>query len=150
MQVSLIFTLINTFTHTQESAEKALIQPWIDWFIPAHFVGINTSANITAALTKQLKDRLLGDYNAHDHLTKFGSFFRGLGAEMFRAVRQHTMACRYARVVRDCHSECTSAAAGDTIRSDIVLALWGTTCRNAANLVQILLNLARTVSRGLR
>jgi hypothetical protein len=148
MQASLTFTLLNTFTHTQESAEKALIQPWVKWFVPSHFVGINTGTNITPALTTQLKQRLLGDYNAHGHLKKLDSLNRGLGADMSRAVRQHYMACRYARVIWDCHFECIQAAAGETIGNDTVLALWGMSCRNAANLVQILLNLAMHVEQG--
>jgi hypothetical protein len=148
MQACLTFTLLNTFSHTQEAAEKALIQPWINWFVPSHFVGININNAISPILASQLKNRLVGDYAAHGHLKKLDSLTRGVGADMSQAARKITMACKYARVIWDCHLECIRADTGETPGNDSVVALWAMSCRTSANLVQILLTLARNGEQG--
>jgi hypothetical protein len=60
IQVALTFTLLNTFTYTQEAAEKILIQPWIDCLVPRRFGGVATNSNVTPALTTRLKNIALG------------------------------------------------------------------------------------------
>jgi hypothetical protein len=155
IQVALTFTLLNTFTYTQEAAEKILIQPWIDCLVPRRFVGVATNSNVTPALTNRLQKHRFGNCNAHGHLQKLDSFNRGLGTDLIQAARQYTMGLRYARVVWDCHFTCIHDAAGDTVRgchtsetNDTVLVLWHMSCRQAANLVMVLVNLARNGEEG--
>jgi hypothetical protein len=155
VQASLTFILLETFTYTQEAAEKILIQPWIDCLVPPRFVGVAINANITPALTTRLQKKRLANNNAHGHLQKLNSFNRGLGTDLTQAARQYTMGLRYARVVWDCHFTSVHDAAGDTIRgndtsetNDTVLVLWHMSCRQAANLVMVLVNLARNGREG--
>jgi hypothetical protein len=89
---------------------------------------------------------------------KLESFNRDLGKDLTQAARQYTMTLRYARVVWDCHFQYMQDAAGHTFRvnetdktdetNDTVLFLWHMCCRSAAQLVMVLVNLARNGKEG--
>ncbi|KAF1938097.1 hypothetical protein EJ02DRAFT_458179 [Clathrospora elynae] len=149
MQASLTFTLVNTFSYSQEKAEDLLIQPWINWFVPSHFVGISTNAAIPETLTSQLKTKLLGGYAAGDHLRKLNSLRNILNAGPGEfAAKKLAMASKYAQVIWDCHFECMRDASTGHFTSDSVLNLWIITCRTAADHVMVLLNAARDGEEG--
>jgi hypothetical protein len=55
MRASISFTLLHTFSHTEEKALERLVQPWLSSFVPPYFLGIGTSCPIP---NLQLRERL--------------------------------------------------------------------------------------------
>ena len=159
MQASVSLALLETFSHTQEAALNKLVQPWIDWFCPQHFVGFSTNPAISRELSSQLKQKLLGDYAATGHLRKIqsltrGGFDRAQVQDWTGAAERFRMAMRYIKIVWDCHLEClkqgSRGVVGDRIDEDFVTHLWLMTSDAAANHVQVLINAALNLERGVQ
>ena len=151
MQASISFDLINTFSHTQEAALSKLVQPWIDWFVPNHFVGVSTTPTFPSNLSSQLKTTLLGEYAAFGHLQKIQSLSHAAvrsaqTGDWTGAVERYCMADRYIKLVWDCHLECMRNGATEGNSTDLVSYLWLMSVDVIANHVQCLINAALGLS----
>ena len=151
MQASVSFDLINTFSHTQEAALAKLVQPWIDWFVPNHFVGVSTKPTFPSNLSSQLNATLLGEYEAFGHLQKIQSLSHAAvtsaqTGDWTGAVERYCMADRYIKLVWDCHLECMRDGATQGTGSDLVSYLWLMSVDVIANHVQCLINAALGLS----
>lgn len=148
MQASASFKLTNTFSYTQEAALSKLVQPWIDWFVAQHFVGVSAGPALPPELSSQLTKRLLGDYPASGHLQKIQSLAHYGGAERAQvgdwkgATERFSMAERYTKLVWDCHLECMKLESGVETGRDLVRQAWLMTSSVIANHVQCLINAA--------
>jgi len=147
MQASVSFKLTNAFSHTQEAALSKLVQPWMDWFLPQHFVGVNAEPALPPELLSRLRKRLLGDYAASGHLQKIQSLAHG-GSERVQAAdwrgaaERFCMAERYTKLVWGCHLECMKRDADTGTGRDLVRHLWLISANVIANHVQCLINAA--------
>jgi hypothetical protein len=147
MQASVSFDLINTFSHTQEAALAKLVQPWINWFIPSHFVGVSTAPTLPSDLSSQLKKTLLGEYRAFDHLQKVQSLShsavtRAQTGDWTGAAERYRMVDRYVRLVWDCHLERMRNESMCGTGTNFVRHLWLMSLDVVANHVQCLINAA--------
>lgn len=146
-QSSVSFTLLETFSHTQEAALSKLMQPWIEWPCPQHFVGVGTDPMVSRQLVLQLKKTLLRcDYAPRGQLGKIKSLVSGFeqtrSEDWMSVVERLQMAVQYIKVIWDCHLECFERWSGDAIEKDFVTQLWWLTSETAALHVQMLINAA--------
>jgi hypothetical protein len=154
MQALLSFKLIDTYSYSQEKAEELLLQPWIHWFVPSHFVGISTNDAISDGLTKQLKKRLLGDYAATGHLRKLQTLLysgsqSAIAKNWEEASLRLAMASKYARMVLECHSyRMREDSSGGGPGKDLLLHAWLMTSDAASNQVMCLLQAATSGEIG--
>jgi tetratricopeptide (TPR) repeat protein len=153
MQASASFALLDTFSHTLENATSLLIQPWISWFVPSRFVGINTSPKIPETLVEQLRAHLLGDYSAYDHMRKLNSLEYGATEKVQTedwdaAAERYGMAAKYSEVLWTCHLECLRGVPASIPQKDLVFNLWVNLSNDFANYAQLVINAVSTVNQN--
>jgi tetratricopeptide (TPR) repeat protein len=96
----------------------------------------------------ELRRHLQEQYAAGYYLSKLHEFKRGLSNDNPEAAdTQYAMACKYARMLYDCHFDWIRNAAGEIYlpsTNDTVFTLWIMTGKTAANLILVLCHLAGT------
>ncbi|KAH7359612.1 hypothetical protein BKA66DRAFT_472460 [Pyrenochaeta sp. MPI-SDFR-AT-0127] len=147
MQASISFQISNTFTYTQLRAEELLIGPWLEWIRPVKFLGVETDASISRALTHRLKGRLVGQHIAEELVRKFESLRHAAlekahGEEWDLASERYSMASRYATLLWECHLACLRDASEKTLETDLILLLWAMVTEDGANHIQCFINAA--------
>ncbi|KAL1796330.1 hypothetical protein ACET3X_004870 [Alternaria dauci] len=146
MDKSLAFTILDTFSFSKDRALEILVSPWLkDPPFRHKFLGIITNDVIPPLMTADLRKRLQEQYSAAYYLTTIDMFRQhASNDDPENAVRKYKMACKYARLVYDCHLDKMRNNFGDLHRpwiEDRVLMLWMLTCETATELIQSLLRL---------
>jgi hypothetical protein len=149
IEASITFTILRQFSYSHEKALDILIRPWLEQPpFRQKFLGISTNHKIPSNMTADLRRHLQEQYAAGYYLSKLDEFKGGLSNDNPEAAdRQYTMACKYARMVYECHFDCIRNAAGEIYvpsTNDSVFALWIMTGKTAANLILVLCHLAGT------
>jgi hypothetical protein len=129
MRASLSFTLLRTFSHTQERALENLVQPWLNSSVPPKFLGISTSHSIPENVTLQLRkwlqvissfSQFFGRLTILIHHAKYTSGHLAWG----RTSQRFAMATRYAKLLWHCHIDSHREFLSSMSIFDKLFSLW--------------------------
>jgi hypothetical protein len=126
MRASISFTLLHTFSHTEEKALELLVQPWLSSFVPPYFLGIGTSCPIP---NLQLRERLQVRSSFSQlvgRLTVFIHYATNKSENLAwdRTSQRFAMATRYAKLLWHCHVDSHRESLSHVSTFDKVYTLW--------------------------